>query len=804
MLSFLSTLTKPWRHLQRLSLLLLALAAIHHVLPSQGWQQWLALGEKFPLRVAAPILLAALVTFGVVTVWDCWKQQSAANSRHSGLGLLRAVLLQNVQRSLQPVSHGAHLASSFVQTWAQGEKRIYIGALLALALGEVCLAPYVFAVPLAAEPLMGAFFLVLALSLFTLRATWLAQGQTNTNIGQQLLKQLVGSEHHALLRQLLLYIPAGLALYWPLVHFAGMAASDFIALYIVAHMAGVASRLPGGAGVFEGVFLFLAARHYPAVSVFVSLIAYRSLYYLLPLVSSVVGLVVVEFHRNKSVKFTPWRSVYQTPFKLFQPLMSSLLLWLGLYLAGLLPQAWGAAWFAPLPTAWPLFEVNLVGLAVLIIWRCHFRRIDLGFYGTGVVMLLTTLWLLWQGHFLKACVGVLLLSLFTSEKPCFFRRSAVLQGLISRAHFGWHMFGVFLLAGSLFFLEYTNNLIHLPLLQWLFAPDLAPWERVLLVFGLGGGAVAIYPLFMRCDLPWALPTAIELEDAKQLAVTADQSQAHLALCGDKHLCWSENKRAFLMFGKTPRIWVVMGDPIGDAAEFKPLIVHLMALADQAGTRLAFYKVSQTHLALYANLGLAAFKLGEEACVDLNSFTLAGAKKLNIRNAYNRNQKEGLIFDVLPARDVPGVMQELKAISDDWLAKKLAKEKQFSLGAFDADYLAKCDVAVVRFEGRIVAFANLWCLHNKQEIALDLMRYSQFAPKRVMEFLMVSLILWGKGQGYSLCNLGMAPLAGLEAHTAAPWLHQLGHALYHYENRFYNFPGIYSYKDKFSPSGAQGI
>ena len=98
------------------------------------------------------------------------------------------------------------------------------------------------------------------------------------------------------------------------------------------------------------------------------------------------------------------------------------------------------------------------------------------------------------------------------------------------------------------------------------------------------------------------------------------------------------------------------------------------------------------------------------------------------------------------------MDRLQEISDDWLDAHSGAEKGFSLGRFDPDYIASFPVAVARLDGEIVAFANLWPGAGKQEIAIDLMRFSSAAPRAVMDYLFVSTMLWAKEAGYQRFDL----------------------------------------------------
>ena len=121
-----------------------------------------------------------------------------------------------------------------------------------------------------------------------------------------------------------------------------------------------------------------------------------------------------------------------------------------------------------------------------------------------------------------------------------------------------------------------------------------------------------------------------------------------------------------------------------------------------------------------------------------------------------------------------------------------------MGRFDPAYLKHFPIAVIRREGEIVAFANLWPTATKTKITVDLMRYSPDAAKGLMDFLFVELLLWAKAQGYKTFDLGMAPLAGLEDHRHARLVSRIGALVFAHGNRFYSFEGLHAYKNKFGP------
>jgi phosphatidylglycerol lysyltransferase len=192
------------------------------------------------------------------------------------------------------------------------------------------------------------------------------------------------------------------------------------------------------------------------------------------------------------------------------------------------------------------------------------------------------------------------------------------------------------------------------------------------------------------------------------------------------------------------------------------------------------------------------KLGEEAQVDLAAFTLEGPQAARHRQILRRFEKDGATFRFVDRADVPGILPQLRAVSDEWLAEKNSAEKGFSLGFFDDTYLAHFPVAVIERKGRIDAFANLWLGAGKAEMSIDLMRYRRDARKSVMEALFVHLMQWGHKQGYRRFAMGMAPLSGFEASPVAPLWNRLGAFLYAHGDAVYNFQGLRAYKEKFNP------
>ncbi len=98
-----------------------------------------------------------------------------------------------------------------------------------------------------------------------------------------------------------------------------------------------------------------------------------------------------------------------------------------------------------------------------------------------------------------------------------------------------------------------------------------------------------------------------------------------------------------------------------------------------------------------------------------------------------------------------------------------------MGRFEADYVGRFPCAVVRKQGEIVAFANLWPGAEKFELSVDLMRYGAGAPKGVMDYLFIEILLYAKQRKLRLVQSRHGAAVGAGAPPAGAVLAQAGPA-----------------------------
>jgi phosphatidylglycerol lysyltransferase len=802
--------------------LLLVLAAgfiIHHELRAYHWHDIQhALADLSP-RTLALMLAATAAGYAVLTFYD-WLGLEYGGAK---LPYPRVALVSFLSYALSntigyaPVSGGSMRLRMYT-AWGVSAPAVgkvilfcaftyFIGALLLLLAGyglSLKVAGFALPLPDRVLPLVVAVAVLALLGWaalvcfvrgevtlrgvpFALPRPWLALRQALAAVADLLLASLV--------------------LYLPLMEATGMSYPAFLLLYIAAQMVGLFSQVPGGMGVFEGSFLFLTAGQYPATQILAALIAYRILYYFVPLV--LAGLLLVAYELRAMLRTVPAHAL--SLLRVMEPAVPQVL--------GVLMLLGGAVllfssvtpaiaermdvlkYFLPLPLIeFSHLVSSLMGVLLLFLARAVQQRMDSAYFASILALTVGIVASLAKGvDYEEAALLSLLLLILLPSRASFYRRSALLSLSLPPSWVGAAGTIIALAVWIGFFsykhVEYSRQL------WWDFSAsaDASRFLRTLLGGGVFIIALLLYRLLTlsRQDATTP-PDAATLEAIAPLVHAAPETMPHLAMVGDKFILRSKSGQSFLMYDTTPHFWIALGDPVGLESEFPALVWRFREEADRHKARVAFYQVSTRHLPLYLDLGLILLKLGEEARVPLAGFGLEGKKRQSLRYAFNKHEKEGLSFAILPAAEVPPLLPELSRISNAWLDEKRVREKRFSLGYFDEAYLRRGPIAVVRQGETLLAFANLWETDSREELSIDLMRYDPAAPGGVMEYLTIALMLWGKAQGYRYFNLGMAPLSGLERHPLAPLWHKLGNRLYRHGGEFYNFEGLYNYKSKFAP------
>lgn len=589
--------------------------------------------------------------------------------------------------------------------------------------------------------------------------------------------------------------------------------ATFVAIYAAATMIGVLSHVPGGIGVFETVVIGTLPASVPAGDAAAALLLFRLVYYLVPfaLAFLLVALNEIRLARGFGSRLLARAPALQPAFATlhgFSPgLVATVAFGFGawLLLITMLPSVRAEAMAEGDLVGVLLLEGGtlasaVAGVALIIVSQGLARRVSSAWwFAVGALLAGAVASLLNDFGFENAAflgAGALLLLPF---RKAFDRPGRLTAGVFDARWFAT-VIGVGVAAAAFFFfvhkaVPYSNDL-------WSEFSHDSNTPRALRA-GLAATALMFFfgIYLLTRPIRRKSPEEARPEEMSQAAVLCDMSedpQAWLSQTGDKRFLFSETGKSFIMYAVRGGSWIALGDPVGDRAEFEALVWSFADQAARSNARPVFYEVSARNLELWVELGLTLHKVGEEAVVRLPEFSLAGGRFKTMRAAMSKRQRDGYEFTMLTSPHTPELIAELRAISDTWLGGKTGREKGFSVGRFDSDYLALFDISVVRKDGRIVAFANILASKGGAHLAVDLMRYLPEEASGLMEYMFLSLIEHYKAKGALEFSLGTAPLSGLSERSVARSWNRFGRLIYRHGGAFYNFEGLRTFKQKFQP------
>jgi phosphatidylglycerol lysyltransferase len=581
----------------------------------------------------------------------------------------------------------------------------------------------------------------------------------------------------------------------------------FAGIFAAATGLGAVSLVPGGLGVFEAVVILgLSARISPEVAA--AILAYRAIYFLLPLLLSTALLAVFEI-RTFAGKVSPaiavvWNATtsWLTPHFVGIAVFGAGTM---LMLSGATPS-FGSR-LATLQMTLPLwlvesahFIASLDGVILLFVVQGLLRRLN-GAWWAAVILLLINLGLSLAKGLAYGEAGLIvfvLLALFAGRRQ-FSRRASALSVPMTPGSLVAVIVVIAAAAALLLFAfrdtPYTHDL------WWQFEFDGEAPRALRAIIGastlvLG---IAVWRLLRPAPGDPPPPTADEMVRAEAIIRDQDEAEAMLALMGDKRFLFSRSGQSMLMYGKHGRSWIALFDPIGRDDERRELIRRFIDLADDHGGRAAFHEVRAETLPLYLDAGLKVMKIGEEARIALPNFSLEGGRWADLRNTLKRGEHEGFTVEFSGPPAAPSLMAELQAISDAWLRGRRSHEMAFSVAGFADAFISKQNLAFLRRGGKTVAFVSLMTTARQSEAAIGVMRHLTDAPPYAMRFLFTRVILHLKEAGFEQLSLGMAPLAGLEQTPLSSHWHRIAGLLWAKGNRLYNFQGLRAFKEKFHPA-----
>lgn len=329
-------------------------------------------------------------------------------------------------------------------------------------------------------------------------------------------------------------------------------------------------------------------------------------------------------------------------------------------------------------------------------------------------------------------------------------------------------------------------------------------------------------------------------EAERVAALAhefgDSSVVAFTLADDVDYFFSANGRAVIAYRFESDTLLTIGDPIGPPEEVPPLLERFEQFCRDHDWQFAFYQARPERLAAYRQRGWRAVHVGEDPVLWTDRFSLEGSAMGTVRRAVRKLERAGLEARLFPpgvngfdaANDPDGMLDQMKAISAEWVREHHGAENAFCMGRFDSAALPHVMLAVAwnTQARRVEAFCTWVPIWARRGWAIDLMRRRTDSLSGVMDFLVVRTVEAARVRGDAMLSLALSALAKVEHAVTEPAAREpIGDAsvapagaeraappvtgaitddrarefLMERLGRFYDFKGLFRWKSKFDPA-----
>lgn len=281
----------------------------------------------------------------------------------------------------------------------------------------------------------------------------------------------------------------------------------------------------------------------------------------------------------------------------------------------------------------------------------------------------------------------------------------------------------------------------------------------------GLGLLSVLVVVSAILAPLALPGGSDQELSEARTLTDRPGGGTLdafVLRRDKRRLFSPDRQAVLGYRYVRGVGLVSGDPAGDPGAFPALVAEFLALCTRSGWRPAVVGVRAGLLPLFTHHGLRALYIGDEALLDVSTFSLAGRAMRNARQAVSRSHNAAITTQILREGAVGHALAyELFRIASAQHGN--AREYGFSMALGDllsGDH-PDCVLVVARDrDQQPIAFQRYVPCRAGAALSLDLMRRQPGAPNGVNERMIVDVVDWARRRHADTVSLNFAAFRSL--------------------------------------------
>ncbi|MCD7955613.1 MAG: phosphatidylglycerol lysyltransferase domain-containing protein [Lachnospiraceae bacterium] len=290
--------------------------------------------------------------------------------------------------------------------------------------------------------------------------------------------------------------------------------------------------------------------------------------------------------------------------------------------------------------------------------------------------------------------------------------------------------------------------------------------------------------------------------AQIIRAFGDDSQHCLTLNPGNSYFFGSGVCGVIAYTLTGKNAMSQGNPACRFEDMAWLTDEYIAFCKSRGYRPVFNSVSAEMADLLAERNFSVLKYGEEAILNLESYTLAGGKKGTLRRNVAKLDRAGVYLEEYrpEERRNPVLEEEIAKLEEQWFADKKLK-LTYSVGdlQFEKPYGRRYFITRDA-EATLLTVLSFLPYKEGKGYCVDVMYRKLDGPTGAMEHAIISAAMKMKDDGVKEISLNIAPLAGIDVTDPdTDRLQELLHVIYNQMDFGYDFKNLYRFKSKFDPT-----
>jgi phosphatidylglycerol lysyltransferase len=317
--------------------------------------------------------------------------------------------------------------------------------------------------------------------------------------------------------------------------------------------------------------------------------------------------------------------------------------------------------------------------------------------------------------------------------------------------------------------------------------------------------LAVTGLLLRLVTTHGTPADIgDRERARELLRQDPRSNlGQIAMWAGHRYWFTADGRTAIAYRVHGSVALTTGGPFGAPGTDQAAIAEFTRHCRELGLIPCLYTITERTAAACTALGYDLVRVAEETVLWLPTLEFTGRRWQDVRTARNRAAKLGVTAVWTTYPDAPtGVVDQLKSISEEWIADKGLPEMGFTLGGLAELAEPETRLLVAIDAAGVVHGVTSWLpVYRDGAVVgwtLDFMRRRTDGFPGVMEFLIAEAAVSCRSWGAEFLSLSGAPLATVDRAEQPTWLQRLLSLVASTLEPVYGFGSLLAFKAKFQP------